>query len=98
MVEITKPNAQKILVPEPRSVVGEGTAWNATVAFQDAVLNPDSEPGDISNALNLVRTTLSREGEDKARAIADYSHCGCICVNCCLAAVGIGLSGELDCF
>lgn len=70
LIEITKPNAPKILIPEPRSVVGEGTAWNATVAFQDAVLNPDSEPGDINNALNLVRTTLTREGEDKARAIA----------------------------
>lgn len=70
MIEINKPNAPKILVPEPRSVVGEGTAWNATVAFQDAVLNPDAQPGDINKALDTVRAVITREGEDTARAIA----------------------------
>lgn len=70
MIEINKPNAPKILVPEPKSVVSDGTAWNATVAFQDAVLDPNSEPGAIYQALDGVRAVISREGEDKARAVA----------------------------
>ena len=70
MIQITKPNAPLIVEPKPTSVVGEGTAWNATVAFRDAVLDPAAQPGDISAALNGVRATITREGEDKARAVA----------------------------
>jgi hypothetical protein len=70
MIEINKPNAPVINLPVNKSTVGTGTAWNATVAFQDAVLDPNVQPGDIYAALEGVRTSLNREGEDKARAIA----------------------------
>jgi len=71
VVEITKGRSPfKILIPEPKKPVSEVTAWHATVAFQDTVLDPDVQPGEITQALDNYRMAMTYEGEQKSRQIA----------------------------